>query len=54
MGMPPALLNTSPPRPGIRIFKPLISSIELISLLNQPNIWVPVFPAGIGYKLKGS
>ena len=34
--------------PGIRIFKPLISSREFISLLNQPNIWVPVFPAGIG------
>jgi TRAP-type mannitol/chloroaromatic compound transport system substrate-binding protein len=37
-GIPPALLKTSPPNPGKRIFNPLMSSRELISLLNQPNI----------------
>ena len=51
--MPPALLKTSPPKPGKRIFNPLISSSELISLLNQPNIWVPVLPPGKGFKLNG-
>ena len=28
-------------------------SMEVISLLNQPNICVPVFPPGIGKRLNG-
>ena len=37
-GIPPASFSTSPPIPGIRILRPFMSSSELISLLNQPNI----------------
>ena len=52
-GVPPALFKTSPPSPGIRIFNPFKSSKEFISLLNQPPICTPEFPAAIGIKLKG-
>ena len=37
---------TSPPIPGMRIFRPFRSATVLISFLNQPPICVPVLPAG--------
>ena len=37
---------TCPPNPGIRIFNPCRSARVLISLRNQPPIWVLVLPAG--------
>src|SRR5210317_1755725 len=45
-GEAPSLAITSPPRPGIRIFRPLKSSAEFISLRNQPPICTPVLPQG--------
>ncbi|MCY1543018.1 hypothetical protein D9M68_788050 [compost metagenome] len=51
--VPPILVSTSPPRPGVRIFRPLRSSTELISLLNQPAVCTPVAPQAIGNTPKG-
>ncbi len=52
--MPPARFNTSPPKPGMRIFKPLRSLLLLISLLNQPAICTVVLPAAAGTTPNGS
>ncbi|MNJ58446.1 hypothetical protein D3C77_540790 [compost metagenome] len=49
MVVAPSLASTSPPRPGMRIFSPLRSSTELISLLNQPPICMVVLPAANGF-----
>ena len=53
-GTPPARASTSPPSPGMRIFKPCRSARELISLLNQPAICTPELPAANGTRLKGA
>ncbi|MNJ48677.1 hypothetical protein D3C77_438770 [compost metagenome] len=47
-GVAPMLPITSPPRPGMRIFRPLRSSTLLISLLNQPPICMPELPPSSG------
>ncbi|MDT4862613.1 hypothetical protein FQZ97_972780 [compost metagenome] len=46
--VPPILVSTSPPRPGVRIFRPWKSATLLISLLNQPAVCTPVLPQAIG------
>ncbi|MNC43996.1 hypothetical protein D3C81_1363010 [compost metagenome] len=51
--VPPILVSTSPPRPGVRIFRPLKSSTLLISLLNQPAVCTPVAPQAKGTTLNG-
>ena len=47
-GVAPMRCITSPARPGARILSPLMSSRLLISLRNQPAIWVPLLPHGSG------
>ena len=42
---PPSASMTLPPKPGIRNFSPLISSTDLISLLNQPPACAEELPA---------
>jgi hypothetical protein len=41
------LAITLPPKPAVRIFRPSRSFGVFSSLRNQPNIWPPVWPAGI-------
>ena len=46
-GTPPTFAMMVPANPPTRNFRPLKSSIDLISLRNQPPIWAPVEPVGM-------
>src|SRR3989442_15697068 len=45
-GTPPTLAMMLPANPPTRNFRPLKSSMDLISFRNQPPIWAPVEPVG--------
>jgi hypothetical protein len=46
-GTPPTLEMMVPANPPTRNFRPLRSSVDLISLRNQPPICAPVLPVGM-------
>ncbi|CFO08048.1 Uncharacterised protein [Bordetella pertussis] len=43
-GTTPSLDSTMPPMPPIRMFRPLRSAVDLISLRYQPSICTPTLP----------
>src|SRR5229473_874375 len=50
-GTPPTLAMMVPAKPPTRNLSPFRSSLDLISLRNQPPIWAPVLPVGIPRQL---
>ena len=50
----PKWAYTLPPRPGMRILRPLRSAVDAIFLRNQPIICGPVDAEGRGTRLKGA